>query len=49
MRKLLSTLTTVAALATVPLAAGCGADDLNPESVADAAQSTREARTAKVA
>jgi hypothetical protein len=48
MRKLLSTLTTVAALATVPLAAGCGADDLNPESVADAAQSTRDARTAKV-
>jgi len=48
MRKLLSTLTTVAALASVPLVAGCGADDLNPESVADAAQSTREAKTAKV-
>ena len=49
MRKILSTITAVAALATVPLAAGCGADDLNPESVAEAAQATREARTAKVA
>jgi len=48
MRKVLSTLTTVAALATLPLATGCGADDLSPESVADAAEATREARTAKV-
>lgn len=48
MRKLLSTITAVAALASVPLAAGCGADDLKPESVAEAAQATRETRTARV-
>jgi hypothetical protein len=48
MRKLLSTVSAVAALAAVPLVAGCGADDLNPEGVADAAEATREAGTAKV-
>ena len=49
MRKILPTLITFATLAVVPLAAGCGADDLNPDSVASAAESTREEKTAKVA
>ena len=48
MRKPLSTLLALAALAATPLAAGCGADDLKPEAVAEAAQATREARTARV-
>jgi predicted small lipoprotein YifL len=48
MRKVLSSFTALAALALVPLVAGCGADDLGPEAVAEAAQQTREARTARV-
>ena len=48
MRKPLSTVLALAALAATPLAAGCGADDLKPGAVAEAAQATREARTARV-
>jgi hypothetical protein len=47
-RKLLSTFSAVAILAILPLAAGCGADDLSPEAVADAAEATQQEGSAKV-
>ena len=48
MRKVLRSLLAAAVLAAAPLAAGCGADDLNPEDVAKAAEATRAEKTAKV-
>ena len=48
MRKVLRSFLVAATLATAPLAAGCGADDLNPEDVAKAAEATRAEKTAKV-
>jgi hypothetical protein len=48
MRRLLAPLMTLAALATPALlAAGCGSDDLPSVSAAEAAQSTRDAHTAR--
>lgn len=48
MPRLLRLLPVLAALAApVPLAAGCGSDDLPSVSVADAAQATRDAHTAR--